>query len=240
MRRWAIATVILAAAIPAHAFYDQWVVNEIYSNADGSVQFIELRAVAGSQHEVSGVRLKISDTIGTTHLFTFTNDLPSSSTFQRTMLLATPAFASQPGAVTPDFIIEPNFLLIPEGTIEYPEGEPFDVATYSNLPTDGIASLVRSPNNQLVLNATNSPRNFAGQTGSIRPGLRLLAPTAVPAGFVFSFNTSTGKTYSIEASDAIMPTNWQNLFSLPGTGSSATVTNSTVTPITRFYRVRVN
>jgi len=239
MRSWAIAALIAGVAIQVHAF-EQWVVNELYSNADGSVQFIELRAEAGFQHELSGVVLRVRDTNGNSHLFTFTNDLPSSSTFQRTMLLATPAFASQPGGITPDFIIPANFLFIARGSVEYPDGEAYDLVTYTNLPTDGVSSLVRLANGQLALSATNSPRNFAGQTGSIRPGVRLVGPTLVPAGFVFSFNTTTGKTYSIEASDAIMPTNWQTLFSLPGTGASTTVTNSTASPNTRFYRVRVD
>jgi len=40
--RWLCAIVLLVSAGTARATLDLWQVNEIYSNADGTVQFIEL------------------------------------------------------------------------------------------------------------------------------------------------------------------------------------------------------
>ena len=42
------------AALPASAFFLFWTINEIYSNADGTVQYIELTALAGSQQFTNG------------------------------------------------------------------------------------------------------------------------------------------------------------------------------------------
>jgi hypothetical protein len=240
MRRCLFASALLFSA-QVHASYHLWVINEIYSNADGSVQFIELRATASSQEGLSlGATLIARDTNEASHTYVFTNDLPSAATFQRTMLLATPAFASMPGAVTPDFIIEPNFLFINAGSLQYPDVEGLELIDYTDLPTDGVASLARSLNNQLVYNPTNSPRNFANQTGSVRPAAaRLLAPTLIDAQFVFSFDTTTTNNYTVEATDSLAPTNWQDLVTMPGSGSLMSVTNDTSTPSQRFYRLRV-
>jgi hypothetical protein len=224
----------------AHAFYQGWVINEVYSNADGSIQFVELRALFSSQHVLAnGATLIARDTNAASHVYVFTSDLPSSMTFAKTMLLATPDFATQPGAVTPDFIIPPNFLFFPAGSLQYPDAEGNEFMTYTNLPADGVASLVRSGGDELVYSATNSPRNFAGQTGSVRPSsVRLLSPLKVETQFVFSFNTSTGKTYTVEATDTLAPTNWQAILSIPGTGSANRVTNDSTLSLQRFYRLR--
>ena len=232
---------IVLMAGRASAFYQGWVINEIYSNADGSIQFVELRALFNSQHTLAdGATVIARDTNTESHVYEFTSNLPSSMTFGKTMLLATPDFASQPGAVAPDFIIPPNFLFGPAGSLQYPDAEGGELVTYTNLPTDGVASLVRSAADELVYNPTNSPRNFAGQTGSVRPsGVRLLSPLLAQNQFVFSFNTSTGLTYMIEATDTLAPTNWQAILTFPGTGAANSVTNDSTTPAQRFFRLRV-
>jgi hypothetical protein len=225
----------------AQGTYHFWVVNEVYSNGDGSIQFVELLSRFSSQHELSlGATLIARDTNGAERVYAFTSDLPSSSTFNKTMLLATPEFAAQPGAVPPDFIIEPGFVFRPAGSLQYPDNEG-ELVEYVDLPTDGTACLVRAANGQLVYSSTNSPRNFAGQTGSLQlGGVRLLSPALRQEGFVFSFNTSIGKTYTVESTDTLTPTNWQMLVAFPGTGATTTVTNDATTPAQRFYRLRVD
>jgi len=234
VRTFLVLTVLLLCG-QAHAFRG-WVVNEVYSNADGSVQFVELRATFNSQHQLSlGATLVAEDTNGVEHTYAFTSDLPSMTTFQKTMLVATPDFVGQPGAVTPDFIMPPNFVFLLAGSLDYSGN---DIMTYTNLPTDGVASLVRSGANQLVYSATNSPRNFAGQTGSVRPsGVRLLSPQLAGNQFIFSFNTSTGKTYTVEATPTLAPTNWQAILTVPGTGLVNSVTNDATGP-QHHYRLR--
>jgi ELWxxDGT repeat protein len=56
--------------------------------------------------------------------------------------------------------------------------------------------------------------------------------------FVFSFNTLTGQTYTVQYAGALPPVAWTNLFTVPGTGSLLTVTNQDVTAGQRFYRVQ--
>jgi len=53
--RWLCAIALLVSAGTARAAFHLWQVNEIYSNADGTVQFIELIALAGGQqnHEAA-------------------------------------------------------------------------------------------------------------------------------------------------------------------------------------------
>ena len=234
VRNLLVLTVLLLCG-QAHAFRG-WVINEVYSNADGSVQFVELRATFNSQHLLSqGATLVAEDTNGVEHTYTFTSDLTNTTTFQKTMLLATQGFVGQPGAVTPDFIIPANFVFLLAGSLNYSGN---DIMTYTNLPSDGVASLVRSGGNQLVYSATNSPRNFAGQTGSVRPsGIRLLAPQLAGNQFVFSFNTTTGKTYTVEATSTLAPTNWQTVLTVPGNGLANSVTNDATAP-QHYYRLR--
>jgi hypothetical protein len=237
-----VAATALLFCSRVHASYHLWVINEIYSNADGSIQFIELQTLYNSQHELAeGASLIVRDTNEVAGTYAFMQNLPSASTFGKTMLLATPDFASQVGAVTPDFIIEPNFLFLGAGSLQFPDEEGLELIDYVDLPTDGIASLVRNASDQLVYSATNSPRNFAGQLGSVRPSAaKLLSPALRPEGFVFSFNTATGKTYAVESTDSLAPTNWQTLLTFPGSGSPTSVTNNPATPLQRFYRLRVD
>ena len=45
---------LLGYAGMAHAAFHLWKIDEIYSNADGSVQFIELKALSGGQQFLAG------------------------------------------------------------------------------------------------------------------------------------------------------------------------------------------
>ena len=76
------------------------------------------------------------------------------------MLIATQAFANL-GIVTPDFIVPAGFLFTSGGTLNFGN---VDTITYGALPADGINSLTRTSTQ-----ATASPTNFAGTTGSLPP-----------------------------------------------------------------------
>jgi serralysin len=133
-------------------------INEIFSNADGSIQFIELR-VGGSNGESfwTGHNITVTQN-GVTHTFTFPNDLPSTQTANTSVLLATQGFANL-GVVTPNYIIPAGFLFQGSGQVNFGG---VDVFNYSNLPNNGTLSL--SVGN---VTGTNSPTNFAGQTGTV-------------------------------------------------------------------------
>ena len=166
MRRIAARLLALIAAglfaASAHATFHTYVINEIYSNADGTVQFVELREAGGmfGQNFFAGVTLTASSG-SSTRTFTFPGNLPSFNTAGTFVLIATQGFADL-GIVAPDYIVPNNFLFQPNGSINFGD---VDFVSYAQLPGDGTTSINRNGVPQ-----TNSPRNFAGQTGTV-PGL---------------------------------------------------------------------
>jgi Ca2+-binding RTX toxin-like protein len=133
-------------------------INEIFSNADGSIQFIELRVGASNGESFwTGHNITVTQN-GVTHTFTFANDLPSTQTANTSVLLATQGFANL-GVVTPNYIIPNGFLFQGSGQVNFAG---VDVFNYSNLPSNGTSSLGVGN-----VSGPNSPTNFAGQTGSV-------------------------------------------------------------------------
>ena len=160
------------AAFSAHASFHFFQINEIYSNADGTIQFIELREVAGAfgQSFFTGNTLT-SGSGANQQSFVFNKDLPSSATGGKSVLIGTNSFAAL-GLVTPDYVVPDRFLSQPAGSINYAS---VDIVNYTQLPGDGTMSINRNGVPQ-----TNSPKNFAGQTATI-PG--------APSGVTEFFNT---------------------------------------------------
>jgi hypothetical protein len=64
----------------------------------------------------------------------------------------------------------------------------------------------------------------------------IFSSTLEGTNFVFSFVTETNRTYIVQVTDSLSPTNWQNLTNLQGDCSVVTVRDS-VTNAHRFYRV---
>src|SRR6187549_2298690 len=117
LRLLAVSLALLAA--PVQAAFHLWTMSEVYSNADGSVQFLELTALASSQQFMAGHRLTTSGSINGSRVFTFPNDLPG-DTSGKTMLIGTQGFAAL-GVVSPDYIV-PNGCFPKEGgTIDFAE-----------------------------------------------------------------------------------------------------------------------
>ena len=145
-----------------------WVVNEIFSTADGSVQFIELFECCGSQIETS---MAGKNVFSNSHSFVFPVNL-TGNTANRHLLLGTAAFAALPGAPTPDFIIPANFFSTTSDTISwfiYPAATL--VFGPGDLPTDGMNSLHRSGQSGI-----NSPTNYAGLTGAVNVAMTPALP----------------------------------------------------------------
>jgi hypothetical protein len=169
-----VGTFVAIAAIfttpAAHAFFHLWRFSEFFSNADGSVQFIELRSTSGGENFAQGAQIRSASTGKT---FTFPSNLVG-STFNKNLLIATSGFGALPGGVTPDFTLPSANFFNPAGdTMTLFAGSPIDVKTFSSIPTNGMQSRVY-PSNTI---ATNSPTNFAGATGSVN-----LAPPPSPTG----------------------------------------------------------
>ena len=141
-----------------------WDVNELFSNADGTIQFIELREANGTPNEL-GVPGKVMHSTGSAD-FTIVGDALESPSTNKHYLIATQTFADLPGAPTPDAIIPAGLLPFwfgaDGGTVTY---HIYHSLTYGagELPTDGINS-INEPSNTI---AVNSPTNYAGDTGSV-------------------------------------------------------------------------
>jgi hypothetical protein len=156
----AVASAFLAQG--AQAASHLWRFNEVFSSADGTVQFIEMKECCGAQNEtyLGGKWIR---SVATGHQYTFPHNIPCSNcTANRHLLIATPAFAALPGAPEPDYILPPEaFFSITGDTLQY---WMYGAATWTfgAVPTNGVDSLAR---NGTV--GPNSPTNFAGETGSV-------------------------------------------------------------------------
>lgn len=157
----------LVATPEARAGAHTWDVWEVFSNADGSVQFVEIHETNGGNTEIGiGGHMMISNPSGKT--YTIQTTLPP-TTGLKFFLIATPGFAALPGAPTPDEIVPAGSLLLAQATDSSMAYSPFDTATWTagTLPLDGIHSLTRTAVGSAMVSAVNSPTNYAGATGSV-------------------------------------------------------------------------
>jgi hypothetical protein len=145
-----------AAAAKSHL----WKFTEVFSNAGGSVQFIEMFVFdpAGTAE----TKLKNQTLVSNSHTFVFPNDLPNQNTFHTWILIATPAFAALPGAPVPDYTIPPNFFDPAGDQLRYRTTLDILPLPLGAVPVDGILSYLRNGST-----AVNSPTNFAGASGSV-------------------------------------------------------------------------
>jgi hypothetical protein len=156
-----LAFVAAALAWPAHASFHLFRIDQVFSNADGSVQYVVMREVTGSNGENfwADNRLETTSTSGAKQQFVFPTNLPSTSTANRSVLIATNGFAAL-GLVTPDYIVPNGFIPVGGGKLDYASGT--DEITFAALPTDGGTAIDR---NGTPVPAT--PRNFAGASETL-------------------------------------------------------------------------
>ena len=174
--RIALAVLLLAVSVGAYSSFHEWKINQVYSNADGTLQFIEMfEPVSGDP----GQELLRGHAISSnSNVFNFPRDLAISNTAGKKFLIGTAGLAAASG-VTPDYIIPDGFIFTSNVTISF---DTVDSVVIPSIPTDGTLSLTRSGANSFT-SATNSPTNFAGTTGTVvvsnptPPG----APTMVSA-----------------------------------------------------------
>jgi len=149
------------AAISAHALAPTFEVDQLYSNADGTIQFIVLHESSGQngQDRWTGVTLHATGA-GHDVTFTFDKDLPSAQTSRHYVLLATQGYrdaaAEFPefGSVSPDYIIPTRFLATGAGAVAFADA---DTLQYDSLPADGSEALYRAGDVR-----DNRPQNFGG------------------------------------------------------------------------------
>lgn len=157
--RGLLALALVAFASWAEANFHQFRIEQIYTNADGSIQFVVLKECCNTngEHEWDSQSLRATSPAGT-KTFTFPNNLPSSATANKRVLVATPGFAAL-GIVTPDFVIPANFIPIGGGSLNYAG---VSQVSFGPLPTDGTSAILATE--QVVPNVAT---NFAGQSASV-------------------------------------------------------------------------
>ena len=134
-------------------------INELYSNANGAIQFIEL--TIGNINGESFWQGQSIDVIqgNAVHSFRFTTNLPNPNTANKSVLIATQGFADL-NFITPDHIVPDGFLFTSgSATVNFADA---DAIAYTNLPINGVHSIDRNGTIQV-----NSPKNFAGVTGTV-------------------------------------------------------------------------
>lgn len=151
------AGVFAALATLAYGGAHTWDVVEVFSNADGTIQFVELREMNNTANESGLNGLQVTSQ-ATGNAFTFPGNLVRPTSNKR-ILLATAGFAALPCAPTPDHIIPSNFFAIAGDTVRY---HIYDTWVFGAVPTDGTNSL-----NRVGGSAPNTPTNYAGGTGSV-------------------------------------------------------------------------
>src|SRR6266576_3706289 len=219
--RFCALFVALFAASLARADFATFVIDELYSNADGSVQYVVLHEAQGT----NGANLLTAHTLSATHagvtkVFTFPTDLPSATTANHRVLIGSNGFAAL-RAIAPDYQMPDRFLPTDGGTVNYAG---VDQVTYPTLPIDGSNALQRSG-----AVAANLATNFAGQT---------FAVPANPITVVEFYNDSLDHYFmsplapDIDALDAGRIFGWSRTgYSFGGFPTMAAGTS----PVCRFY-----
>jgi hypothetical protein len=156
--RWFTAVACVLIATGASAAFQ---IDEIYSNADGSVQYVVLRETAGANGQQAFNGLQLVTTQGTyAKTFTFAGDLPSSATANTHVLVASAGFVAL-GLIAPDYVLPDRFLATDGATLNFAG---IDQVTYAALPTDGVNAI-----NRAGAALPNVAINFAGATATAPP-----------------------------------------------------------------------
>jgi hypothetical protein len=162
-RRWLrlLVASLAALALPAQAAFHLFRIDQVFSNADGTIQYVVMREMSGANGENfwAGQTLETTSGAGVRKEFTFPTNLPSSATASRSVLIATAGFAAL-NLVTPNYTIPDRFIPVDGGRLEYASGT--DQIALPALPTDGATAIDR---NGRPVAAT--PRNFAGNTATV-------------------------------------------------------------------------
>lgn len=158
----ALAAALALLPHAAHAASHLWVINELFSNPTGNVQFIEMHVPSSAANERFMMNKWVLAQVAN-HQFTFTENLPEGSTAFAYLLLATQDFADLPGAPVPDDIITSHFFDLIADQVKWWQYGTGDLNfAAGELPLDGLRSLNRDHTT-----GVNSPTNFNGETGSV-------------------------------------------------------------------------
>jgi hypothetical protein len=149
----AIAFLALAATGSATATPPSFRISQLFSNVDGSLQFVELTETAGQDGQSHFAGLTLTSTHGAVvKQYVFPHDLPTDQTANLSIVVALSDYGALPvNGVTsyfccyrPDFLLSmPRFLATDGGTIDFAG---VDQVTYDHLPVSGVSSIDREGN----------------------------------------------------------------------------------------------
>ena len=193
--RSGVAVILLFAANTALAAFHLFSIEQIYSNADGTVQFVVLHQPSGpnGENQWGGLSLTSSGPAGPLKDFTFPSNLPSSLTSGKRVLVATQGFANL-GIVAPNFVIPNGFLQVPNGTVNYAG---VSQVTYTNLPTDGVMAI--DATGQAIQNLAT---NFAGTSASVSATTPPGAISPVPG--IWANPNEDGTGYALDYHNGVL------------------------------------
>lgn len=161
----AAATIFYAAG--ATAGIHTWDVVEVFSNANGTIQYVELFDFGITSIEFGVGNSSLSSSL---HTVSWTNGPVTGPTSERSYLIATAGFAALPGAPVPDVIIPADkvpFFNRAGDTVTFGNG---DALTFGQVPINGTDSFDEGSGV-----GPNSPKNYANVQGSVN------APALVPS-----------------------------------------------------------
>jgi hypothetical protein len=215
---------VALAATAAWADYQNFAIEQVYSNADGTVQFVVLHETQGTSggNNWSG-RAFTSTHAGVTKSFAFLADLPAAATANKRVLIGTQGLAAL-AFIVPDYVIPNGFLAVDGGTLNFAGA---DTVTYASLPTDGFGAI-----NRTGATIANTATNFSARSVAL-PALPVSAIEYYHAGLDHYFISSL--QHEIDTLDAGRIPGWAR------TGQSFRVYPSQasggggVNPVCRFY-----
>jgi hypothetical protein len=174
MTRSSLAVAVLAGWLSPGLAHAAFQIQQLYSNADGSIQFVLLRETAGEDgHDQWAGRSLVASQGDRSRTYVFPRNLPHPSTANRAVLVATqgytaaPAYAPEFRLVTPDYVVPDRFLPTEGGTVTFADT---DRMTYAALPRDGFSAVHRTG----ATIRDNAAQNYGGGAASL-PVLPVMA-----------------------------------------------------------------
>jgi hypothetical protein len=194
------ASIALAAMTTcAWALPGTFSIEQIFSNADGSVQFVVIYDRGASDCD-SGENLWAGQTLVSNgsepqRTFVFPANLPTCRTSDRRILIATDGFAAL-ALVTPDYVIPNGFVQRPGGTLLFAG---ISAVTYTALPSDGVTAI-----DGRGAPIPNRATNLAGASASVVPGATT-APDLKQHGLTGSWYepATSGQGFEVEIFPAV-------------------------------------
>ncbi len=189
MRKASLAILVIALVMTTggnlFAGGHTWRIGEAFSNADGTIQFIEVREAFGLNNEVA-INGRVLSSNTTPGGVTIAGNA-AAPTGNKRFLFGTPAFQALPGVPQVNFTISANFFNPVSDTLRLTG---LDTWVISNVPTDGYLSRNKgaSPTFPITTEA-NTPTNYAGVSVTIDLRPPAPNPAAVPTLDVIPLDT---------------------------------------------------